>query len=190
MKSICVYCGSSPGTKDVYLKSASELGKVLAAENIKLVYGGANIGLMGAVANAALDHGGEVIGVIPKALFHKEVAHEGLTQLEVVDDMHQRKARMAELAAGFITMPGGLGTLEELFEMLTWSQLGFHEKPIGLLNMDGYFDTLSRFLDQGVNQGFIKEIHQKLYQISESPTELVDWMRDYSSPIINKWQEK
>lgn len=187
---ICVYCGSSRGVVRDYTAAGEALGRLLADRDIELVYGGANIGVMGAVANGALAAGGRVTGVIPKALFHKEVAHSGLTALEVVEDMHERKARMAELANGFITLPGGLGTLEELFEMLTWSQLGFHEKPIGLLNINQYFDALIKFLQHSVDQGFIKPIHQQLYRAQSNPDDLLNWMQEYRSPIRDKWTEK
>lgn len=190
MKSICVYCGSSLGVKPQYQETATQLGHALADANIGLVYGGADIGLMGAVANAVLDHGGKVTGVIPKALFHKEVAHAGLSRLEVVEDMHQRKAMMAQLSDGFITLPGGLGTLEELFEMLTWSQLGFHDKPIGLLNIDSYYNALLDFVHHSVEQGFVKSIHQELFKTSDSPTDLLSQMQKYKSPIIDKWNER
>ena len=190
MKQICVYCGSSPGVTPNYQQAARALGKALADAQIDLVYGGADIGLMGAVANAVMEHGGQVTGVIPEALYHKEVAHQGLSRLEVVADMHERKAMMADLADGFITLPGGLGTLEELFEMLTWSQLGFHEKPIGLLNIDHYYDSLLAFIDHSVTQGFVKEVHQQLFSVDESPNSLIDMMRKYESPIIDKWLDK
>lgn len=162
----------------------------MANQGIRLVYGGANIGVMGAIANAVLDGGGEVTGVIPKALMHKEVAHQGLTQLNVVADMHERKAMMAKLADGFITLPGGLGTLEELFEMLTWSQLGFHTKAIGLLNIDHYYDALLAFIDHSIDQGFVKPVHKTLFTASDSVNELLAQMQSYRSPIIDKWAEK
>lgn len=190
IKQICVYCGSSPGATPQYQQAAKILGQTLATRKIDLVYGGADIGLMGAVANAVLTHGGKVTGVIPKALYRKEVAHQGLSNLEVVADMHERKARMAELADGFVTLPGGLGTLEELFEMLTWSQLGFHEKPIGLLNIENYYTSLLEFIQHSVNQGFVKPIHQQLFTVSDSPETLIDSMNAYRSPIIDKWTEK
>ncbi len=156
MKSICVYCGSSFGNKSIYTDAARSLAKEMVKHNIALVYGGGNVGLMGVIANEVLRLGGEATGVIPQALMDKEVGHSQLTQLHVVKDMHERKAMMAELSDGFIAMPGGIGTLEELFEILTWSQLGFHEKPIGVLNVDGFYDGLIAFLQNQVAQGFVK----------------------------------
>jgi len=188
MKRLCVYCGSSPGNDPKFVKAAQSLGRRLAANHIELVYGGADIGVMGAIANSVLANGGKVTGVIPKALCVTEVAHQSLTTLEVVEDMHERKARMSSLSDGFITLPGGLGTLEELFEMLTWSQLGFHRKPIGLMNIDGYFDGLLEFLDNSVRAGFVKEIHQSLLLVGNDPEELLSSMASYQSPIIDKWR--
>ena len=156
MKSLCVYCGSSFGNKSIYTDAARSLAKEMVEQNIALVYGGGNVGLMGVIANEILRLGGEATGVIPQALMDKEVGHKQLTHLHVVKDMHERKAMMAELSDGFIAMPGGIGTLEELFEILTWSQLGFHEKPIGVLNVDGFYDGLIAFLQNQVAQGFVK----------------------------------
>jgi len=190
MKTLCVYCGSSPGLGEQYLLAARQLGRAMVDQKIDLVYGGADIGVMGAIADSVLQHGGQVTGVIPKALFHKEVAHQGLTRLEVVADMHERKAMMAELADGFITLPGGLGTLEELFEVLTWSQLGFHAKPIGLLNIDHYYDSLLNFIDHSITQGFVKPIHRELYSVSHSASALLETMGSFQSPVVDKWTEK
>lgn len=156
MKSLCVYCGSSIGTSPVYAEAARALARAMVGENIDLVYGGGNVGLMGVIADEILRAGGEATGVIPKALLDKEVGHLALTRLHIVKDMHERKAMMAELSDGFIAMPGGIGTLEELFEVFTWSQLGFHDKPIGLLNVDGFYDGLIAFLEHVVSQGFLK----------------------------------
>jgi hypothetical protein len=156
MKSLCVYCGSSFGNKSIYTDAARSLAQEMVEQNIALVYGGGNVGLMGVIANEVLRLGGEATGVIPQALMDKEVGHSKLTRLHVVKDMHERKALMAELSDGFIAMPGGIGTLEELFEILTWSQLGFHEKPIGVLNVDGFYDGLIDFLQNQVVQGFVK----------------------------------
>lgn len=156
MKSLCVYCGSSFGNKSIYTDAARSLAQEMVEQNIALVYGGGNVGLMGVIANEILRLGGEATGVIPQALMDKEVGHSKLTRLHVVKDMHERKALMAELSDGFIAMPGGIGTLEELFEILTWSQLGFHEKPIGVLNVDGFYDGLIDFLQNQVVQGFVK----------------------------------
>ena len=156
LDSVCVYCGSSFGNKSIYTDAARSLAQEMVEQNIALVYGGGNVGLMGVIANEILRLGGEATGVIPQALMDKEVGHSKLTRLHVVKDMHERKALMAELSDGFIAMPGGIGTLEELFEILTWSQLGFHEKPIGVLNVDGFYDGLIDFLQNQVVQGFVK----------------------------------
>ncbi|RBA24086.1 TIGR00730 family Rossman fold protein [Herminiimonas fonticola] len=156
MKSLCVYCGSSFGNKSIYTEAARSLAKEMVTQNIALVYGGGNVGLMGVIANEVLRLGGEATGVIPQALMDKEVGHNQLTRMHVVKDMHERKAMMAELSDGFIAMPGGIGTLEELFEILTWSQLGFHEKPVGVLNVDQFYDGLIAFLQNQVAQGFVK----------------------------------
>ena len=162
MHRIAVYCGSSSGSSSLYKLAATELGALIASQGITLVYGGARIGLMGAVADAALASGGDVIGVIPEALTQDEVVHTGLTHLEVVGSMHERKARMLDLADGVIAIPGGFGTLEELFEALTWAQLRFHTKPIGLLNLNGYFDDLLSFLDNSASTGFLSQQNRAL----------------------------
>jgi uncharacterized protein (TIGR00730 family) len=190
IKRICVFCGSSPGAKSEYKEAAQLLGRLLAAENIGLVYGGAEVGLMGAIADAALQAGGEVIGVIPKHLVAKEVAHKSLTDLRVVDSMHERKALMAELSDGFIALPGGFGTFEELFEVVTWSQLGLHRKPTGLLNVLGYYDSLLQLLDQGVSEEFIRPGHRDLVLSSDDPHLLLQQMRDFHPPEIQKWISK
>ncbi len=162
MKSICVYCGSSFGASPDYADAARALAKAMVDDNIALVYGGGNVGLMGVIADEVMRLGGEATGVIPSALMEKEVGHRTLTRLHVVKDMHERKAMMAELSEGFIAMPGGIGTLEELFEVLTWSQLGFHNKPIGLLNVQGFYDDLIRFMQHLVTQGFLRTEHAAL----------------------------
>ena len=162
MKRLCVFCGSSPGDSPAFAGAAAALGKALAERRITLVYGGGNVGLMGLLADAALRAGGEVIGVIPKALMEWEVGHVGLTELRVVDSMHERKALMAELSDGFAALPGGIGTLEEFFEIWTWAQLGVHHKPCGLLNVEGYYDPLVAFLDVMVERGFLKPRHRSM----------------------------
>ncbi len=177
MRRICVFCGSHPGIRPTYLSAAIELGELLVKEKIGLVYGGANIGLMGAVANAALKGQGEIIGVIPQNLFKKEVAHEGLADLRIVTSMHERKATMAELSDGFIALPGGIGTFEEVCEILTWSQLGLHSKPIGLLNIDGYFDPFIQMLDRSVSEGFMRPQNRARLLVAHSPSELLDQFR-------------
>lgn len=156
MKSICIYCGSAVGTSPRYAQAARELAHGLVADNIALVYGGGNIGLMGVIASEVMRLGGEATGVIPQALMNKEIGHVGLTRLHIVKDMHERKALMAELSDGFIAMPGGVGTLEELFEVFTWLQLGLHDKPIGLLNVNGFYDGLIAFIQHQVTEGFLK----------------------------------
>ena len=187
MKSVCLYLGSSPGARPEYEAVVRQLATTIAHRNMTLVYGGGNVGLMGVAANAALEAGGEVIGVIPADIAEKEVGHYGLTELQVVGSMHERKMRMAKLADGIIALPGGLGTLEELFEMLTWSQLGFHNKPIGLVNVAGYFDLLLAFLDHSVEERFVKQAHRDLLLMDRDPELLLDRMVGYEPPVIDKW---
>ena len=162
MKRVCVFCGSNAGLRADYRKAAQDLAVGLVRHGFGLVYGGGNVGLMGYLADAMLQAGGQVIGVIPRALRDKEVAHQGLTELRIVDTMHQRKAMMHELADAFITLPGGFGTLDEFFEMLTWSQLGIHAKPCGLLNVSGYYDNLMTMLDHAVSEGFLWPAHRRM----------------------------
>ncbi len=190
IKSLCVFCGANPGNDTAFLQAAQQLGQLLAQRGIQLVYGGASVGLMGAVADAALDAGGQVLGVIPQALWDKELAHAGLTQLHVVDSMHQRKAAMAEASDGFIALPGGIGTMEEFFEVMTWTQLGFHHKPCGLLNTNGYYDHLGGFLDHVVSQGFLKPAHRRLALMDTAPGALLEAMAAWSPPRTGKWIEK
>jgi len=173
MKSIAVYCGASFGADPKYADAARALAQVLVAHNIGLVYGGGNVGLMGVIADAVLRLGGEATGVIPRALVEREVGHAGLTRMFVVKDMHERKAMMADLADGFIAMPGGLGTLEELFEMLTWAQLGIHAKPVGVLNVDGFYDGLVGFIGHLQGTGFVRPEHAGLMQVESTPEALV-----------------
>jgi uncharacterized protein (TIGR00730 family) len=187
MKRICVFAGSSSGVRAEYLGAASDLGSCLAACGIELVYGGARVGLMGAVANAVLAGDGNVIGVIPRALVDKEVAHSGLADLRIVTSMHERKALMAELSDGFIALPGGWGTLDEMFEILTWAQLGLHRKPCGLLNVQGYFDRLLSFLDHTVEQGFVRREYGSLLSVSDAPGTLLDAMATQTPPAFEKW---
>ena len=173
VKSICVYCGANAGVSPHYAEAARALGRALVERNLSLVYGGGNVGLMGIIADEVLRLGGEVTGVIPTALVEREVGHTGLTRQFIVKDMHERKAMMAQLADGFIAMPGGMGTLEELFEMLTWSQLGIHAKPIGLLNVDGFYDSLHGFIQHASEQGFIRPQHVALMQVESEPEALL-----------------
>lgn len=187
MKRICVYCGSNPGRGPHYREAAEQLGSLLATNGLGLVYGGASIGVMGAVADAVLDAGGEVIGVIPHALATKEVAHNGLTELLVVESMHERKARMAELSDGFVALPGGWGTMEEIFEALTWAQLGLHAKPCGLLNIRGYFDHLSAFLEHSIDQGFVKPDYRAMIMTEADPARLLERFATYQPPEVYKW---
>ena len=190
LTSVCVFCGASTGTLPAYREAAVALGRSLAERKLTLVYGGGAVGLMGIVANAAMEAGGEVHGVIPKALKDKEVGHVGLTRLEVVDTMHTRKARMAELSDGFIAMPGGIGTFEELFEIWTWGQLGIHAKPLGLLNVAGFYDPLATFLDRTVEAGFLKQNHRAMAMTDTEPATLLDRMQNYVPAATYKWIEK
>ena len=187
IKNICVYCGSSFGRVDDYGQAANALAQALVRKNIGLVYGGASIGIMGKVADEVLALGGEVMGVIPKALAHKEVAHHHLTQLRVTESMHERKMLMAELSDGFIALPGGIGTFEELFEIWTWAQLGFHHKPIGLLNISGYYDHLIQFLDHVLAEQFVKQETRDLLMVESDPDVLLDRFINYQAPPIKTW---
>jgi len=190
MQRITVFCASSPGFDPRYREGAFELGKTLAERGIGLVYGGARIGLMGAVADGALSQGGEVIGVLPTFLRSKEIAHEGLTELILVESMHERKTIMNDLCGGVIALPGGFGTMEELFEMLTWAQLGLHRKPIGLLNLHGFYDPLIHLIQAMVKQGLLKEINQNMLLISDHIAPLLDLMNAYKAPIVGKWLDE
>lgn len=187
IKRICVYCGSSPGRDPAFSLAAASLAETMCERGIGLVYGGAAVGVMGALANAVLEAGGEAIGVIPKSLAIKEVAHANLTELHVVTSMHDRKAMMAELADGFIALPGGWGTLEEIFEILTWAQLGFHEKPCGLLNIEGYYDGLIGFLDNAIEQQFVREACRPMLMTANNPASLLDQFAVYRAPKVRKW---
>lgn len=177
IRRVCVYCGSRPGARPAYAEAAARLGALLAAEGIGVVTGGGRVGLMGAVADAVLEAGGEAIGVIPQALLDREVGHEGMTELYVVQTMHERKALMADLADAFVAMPGGLGTLEEIAEALTWAQLGIHTKPCGLLDVDGYYRPLARFLDHAVAQGFVHPEHRSALVVATEAEPLLDGLR-------------
>lgn len=187
MKRICVYCGSNPGALPAYREAARALGAELAARGLGLVYGGASVGLMGAVADGVLENGGHAIGVLPHFFASKEIAHAGLDELIVVNSMHERKAHMAERADGFIALPGGWGTIEEIFEMLTWAQLGHHRKPCGLLNVESYYDELSLFLEKAIRNRFVKEAFRPMMMIDDSPVRLLDRFGDYRAPSVKKW---
>jgi hypothetical protein len=186
MKSLCIYCGSSAGTLPAYAEAARELAKEMVADNIALVYGGGNVGLMGVIADEVMRLGGEVTGVIPRALLDKEVGHHGLTRLHIVKDMHERKAMMADLSDGFVAMPGGIGTLEELFEVFTWSQLGFHNKPIGLLNVVGFYDGLISFLGHVVAQGFLRPAQASLLMHDAQARALLDRFQSFRPGVQEK----
>ncbi|MEQ3656962.1 MAG: TIGR00730 family Rossman fold protein [Dokdonia sp.] len=187
LQSICVFCGSSEGNDAHIVEQAQALGEVLAKRNITLVYGAAKIGVMGTVAQAALDQGGKVIGVIPEFLKRKEVVHLGLTQLFTNQNMHERKMKMQELSDGFITLPGGFGTLEELFEILTWSQLGLHQKPIGILNTNGFYDDLLALLEHMVKRGFLRLANYELLLVDTTIEGLLDKMIAFKAPQVPKW---
>ncbi|PUA42851.1 TIGR00730 family Rossman fold protein [Pseudomonas protegens] len=189
LTSVCVFCGASTGTNPLYREAAQALGRALAERKLTLVYGGGAVGLMGIVADAALAAGGEVIGIIPQSLKDKEIGHNGLTRLEVVDGMHARKARMAELSDAFIALPGGLGTLEELFEVWTWGQLGYHHKPLGLLEVSRFYEKLSGFLDHIVGEGFVRAPHRDMLQISDSPASLLDALDAWKPSVADKWAD-
>ncbi len=190
MKRLCVFCGSRTGSNGLFAVAAKDLGTELARRKIELVYGGGNIGLMGVIADAVLDAGGRVTGVIPEALASKELAHKGVQDLRVVSSMHERKALMAELADGFVAMPGGLGTLEEFFEVLTWGQLGFHGKPVALFNVAGYFDGLLSFIEHAVAHQFIRSEHGRMVIAESSAGRLFERLMEYQSPAVSKWLER
>jgi uncharacterized protein (TIGR00730 family) len=187
VKRICVFCASKLGARPEYAEAARDLGRTLAARGLAIVCGAGGVGLMNELSNAALTAGGEVIGVIPHALVERELAHKGLTELRVVDSMHERKALMADLADAFIALPGGYGTLEELLEIVTWAQLGLHEKPCGLLNVGGYYVRLQQFLDHAGSERFLKPEHRALLLVGESSTDLLAQFEAYVPPAVEKW---
>lgn len=187
IKNICVYCGSSFGRQAIYTETAQAIGELLAEREIRLIYGGAKVGLMGVVADAVLSKGGEVIGVIPDSLVNHEVAHDGLTDLIITDSMHTRKMRMAELADAFIALPGGWGTLDELFEVLTWAQLGFHKKPCGLLNVAGYYEGLKQFFKHTVDEAFVRGSNYDLLLIENEPKIMLDRLLTHQTVHVPKW---
>lgn len=187
MRSVCVFCGSNVGQSEIYAQAARGLARAIVGEGLKLVYGGGNIGLMGVLAEAALAAGGHVTGVTPRSLLEKEVVHTGLTDLRVVNSMHERKALMAELSDAFIALPGGLGTLEETFEILTWAQLGFHRKPCGVLNVAGFYDKLGAFLDHAVDERFIKPEHRAMLLVDVDPAVLVARLKTHRVAAVSKW---
>ena len=182
MKRVCVFCGSNSGANPAYAQAATQLGRLLAERGLTLVYGGGNVGLMGVVADAALEAGGQVIGVIPESMLKWEVGHPNLTELRVVTSMHERKATMAELADAFIALPGGVGTLEELFEVWTWGQLGLHTKPLAFLDVAGYFERLHAFLDHMAGEGFVKARHREMAEVHHDPATLLAILESYQPP--------
>ena len=190
IKTLCVYCGSSLGRQQEYLESARVLAEELVKRDIDLVYGGASVGIMGEIADTVLAAGGNAIGVIPQSLVDKEVSHQGLTQLHIVDSMHKRKSKMIEISDAFVALPGGMGTLEEMFEVLTWSQLGFHQKPCALLNVNGYYNHLSAFLNHAVAEEFIKAEHKNMLIVDDSPIALLNAIEAYEAPTVSKWISK
>jgi uncharacterized protein (TIGR00730 family) len=190
IRKLCVFAGSNAGVRTEYRSAARELGRVLASKGIGVVYGGARVGLMGVLADAALGAGGAVEGVMPSGLVAREVAHGGLTHLHVVSSMHERKALMSDLSDGFIALPGGFGTWEEFFEVLTWGQLGLHSKPCGLLNVDGYFDPLLSFVEHSIEEGFVRREYQTMIAVSASPAALLDKLASYQPPVVEKWIDR
>ncbi|UQZ74279.1 TIGR00730 family Rossman fold protein [Niallia circulans] len=187
MKKLAVFCGSSNGASDIYIEGAKKLGKELAKRNITLVYGGASVGIMGAVADSVLNEGGYVIGVMPSFLDNREIAHKNLSELIIVDSMHERKAKMAELADGFIALPGGPGTMEEFFEVFTWGQLGLHKKPCGLLNLNNYFDLLINFFNQMNKQEFLQEKYLSMLMNDSEPASLIEQFQTYNPPSVKTY---
>ena len=187
IRRICVFCGSNTGANGAYTDAARDLGQLFAREGIALVYGGGSVGLMGELAESVLGAGGEVIGVIPHALWAREVGHRGLTDLRIVDTMHERKAMMADLADAFIALPGGLGTLEEIFEIWTWAQLGLHAKPLGFLDINGYYTPLMQFLDGAVQAKFVREPHRAIAIIEKDPAALLKRFESWKPPRVEKW---
>lgn len=190
MERICVFCGSNRGSRPAYAEAARRMGTELARRRLGLVYGGGRVGLMGILADAALAAGGEVIGIIPEALLAWEVAHASLSDLQVVGSMHERKARMADLSDAFVALPGGFGTLEEFCEVLTWSQLGLHRKPCGLVNVDGYYDPLLALLDYAVTERFVRPEHRALVLEASEPVRLLDLVAGYEAPLLEKWIDR
>ena len=184
---VCVFCGSNTGRSEVYMKEGKAFGALIAKKGMGVVYGGARDGLMGAVANGALEAGGEVIGVLPRQLFDLEQAHEGLTDLRIVDSMHERKQIMHDLSSSFVSLPGGIGTMEEMFEVWTWTQLGVHRKPLAIYNLNGFYDALETFLDVMVKEGFVKDVHRSMTITGRDPEALLDELINYEPPLVHKW---
>jgi uncharacterized protein (TIGR00730 family) len=190
MRRICVFCGSNPGARPAYAEAAAELGRLLAAEGIGVVYGGGQVGLMGVLADAVLAEEGEIVGVIPQALVDREIGHPGVPDMRVVGSMHERKALMAELSDAFVALPGGLGTLEELFEVYTWAQLGLHRKPCGLIDVEDYYAGIADFLAHAVEERFLPEQHRAMLMVEREPRALLDRLRGYEPPAVPKWIDR
>jgi uncharacterized protein (TIGR00730 family) len=191
VKRACIFCGSSPGARPAYTEITEDLGQLLVENEIGLVFGGASVGLMGRLADTVLSEGGEAIGVIPQSLVEREIAHLGLTDLHVVDTMHERKQLMADLADAFVALPGGLGTLDELFEIYTWAQLGLHRKPIGILNVEGYFDGIASFLEHAVAERFVREDHREMLIVEEEPGRMLERLRSFDpASLTPKWIDR
>jgi uncharacterized protein (TIGR00730 family) len=187
IRRLAIFCGSNPGARPEYIGAASALGTLLCERGIGVVYGGSSVGLMAALADTMLENGGDIIGVIPRMLVQREVANNALSDLRIVESMHERKAMMAELADGFMALPGGIGTLEEFFEIWTWAQLGMHDKPCGLLNVAGYFDGLLEFLDRAVTEKFVREVHRGMVVVESDPATLLARFEAYEPPRVVKW---
>jgi uncharacterized protein (TIGR00730 family) len=191
VRRVCVFCGSSPGARRAYAEATVEVARLLADNGVGVVYGGGHVGLMGVLADTAMARGGEVIGVMPQALVDREIAHGAISELRVVGSMHERKALMAELSDAFVALPGGLGTLEELFEVYTWSQLGLHDKPCGLLDVDGYFAGIVDFLDHAVRERFVREQHRDMLVVERDPRALIDRLREFEPQVVRpKWIDR
>jgi hypothetical protein len=189
LKHVCVYCGSSPGRLDIYAESARKLATTLVERKIGLVYGGASVGLMGLIADSVLAGGGKVIGIIPESMFQKEIAHNGLSELRITSSMHERKTIMSELADGFIALPGGIGTLEEIFEVWNWAELGLHKKPCGILNIANYFDGLIGFIEHAVAEKFVRKPHHEMLIVESTPQRLLDRFEEYVPVFTSKWDD-
>lgn len=187
---LCVYCGSSSGAREEYEQAARGLGRTLVGRGYGLVYGGASVGLMGVVADAVLEAGGTVVGVLPRRMALREIAHQGLDELHIVESMHERKQMMERLSSGMIALPGGFGTLEETFEAMTWAQLGYHDKPCGLLNVSGYFDPLLTFLDRTVEERFVKPVHREMMLVADTADDLLTMFEHYEAPAVVKWLDR
>ncbi|PCE24949.1 Rossman fold protein, TIGR00730 family [Paraburkholderia acidicola] len=187
MKSVCVYCGSSSGARPLYVEAARAFGRALVEHDLALIYGGGKVGLMGTIADTVMEAGGRAIGIIPELLVSKEIGHRGLTELHVVPDMHHRKKMMADLSDAFVAMPGGVGTLEELFEAYTWAQLGYHQKPVAVLNIDGFYDPLIAMLEHTVQEGFMRQTYLDMLQVDSDPTALIGKLQHHQPIVADKW---